>query len=163
MVEGLLRWTRMQTSTEPGRLPPRVLETRFFCFETAEEVYEIFRPAPDVAVVRVVGHSCTEAAVQAAASLEREFGDAPFTVFVDFTALLGYEPKGRRVIASWVTAHAKQVKTGWFCTSSRVVQMGVSVGSMVVSMVGVHIHAVGHDEWIAALLEAIDDGGPADS
>ncbi len=145
----------MKADVEPSRLPPQVLETRFFRFETDREDYEMFRPREDVVVLRVLGYSCAEAASQAMASVERELGDTAFSVFVDFTALLGYEPKARRILASWVTAHAKQVKAGWFCTKSRVVEMGVSVGSMVVSMVGVHIHAVSHDKWMAALAEAI--------
>ena len=145
----------MQTRFEPGRLPQQVLETRFFRFETDREEYEIFRPRPDVIVLRVLGNSCAEAATLATESVKREMGDTEFTVFVDFTALEGYNPKARRTIASWVTAHAKQVKAGWFCTNSRVVQMGISVGSMVVSMVGVHIHAVSDEKWMAALHEAI--------
>jgi len=143
------------SNAEAGALPAQVLETRFFLFETDREVYEVFRPRPDVLVLRVLGYSCTEAAVQATAAVDAEVGDGAFTVFVDFTALVSYEPSARRVLAAWVTAHAKQVKAGWFCTSSKVVEMGISVGSMVVSMVGVQIHVVTHDEWLVALNEAI--------
>lgn len=141
--------------SETDALPAQVLETRFFLFETDREVYEIFRPRPDVLVLRVLGYSCTEAAVQATTAVDGEVQGAAFTVFVDFTALVGYEPAARRVLASWVTAHAKQVKAGWFCTSNKVVEMGISVGSMVVSAVGVEINVVTYEAWMTALREAL--------
>ena len=142
---------------EAGTLPPKVLETRFFLLETDREVYELFRPRPDVLVLRVLGYSCTEAAKRATQSVNQEVGNDPFTIFVDFTALVGYEPAARRVIANWVTAHAKQVEAGWFCTSNKVVEMGISVGSMVVSMVGVQVEVVSHDAWLAALAAKLED------
>ncbi len=146
----------MPAEDHPGTLPKRVLESRFFRFENDKEVYEMFRPAPDVIVMQVLGYSCAEAAVHATKSVEKEFGDRPFSVFADFTAVMGYEPAARRVLASWVTAHAKQVKVGWFCTDSKVVEMGISVGSMIVSMVGVKIEVADYETWLAALEEAMN-------
>ncbi|MEM6292444.1 MAG: hypothetical protein AAGA54_14310 [Myxococcota bacterium] len=149
------------TPTLDAVLPDIVLASRVLEVESEREVTEMFRPCADVIVLRILGHFSLRAATQVTTALEKEVDGQAFHMFAEWTAVTGYDAAARKHVTEWVIAHRGLVRRSWFCAGNRMVEMGISVGAMAVSLVGVDASVVPYAEWLNELLGHVPDAGGA--
>ncbi len=147
----------MRTDGSVEGLPTCVLSSQVRSAESDSEVSEVFRPAPDLVVVRVLGHLSESGAVAITDALEAEVGSAPFELFLDFTGLVNYDGTARRHGTSWIIRHQPQVERVWSCCSTKNVEMGLSVATMAATMAGITAEVVPPDVWRTRLDAALGD------
>lgn len=143
----------MEGATDRKPLPPRALQNRVLVHDTAREVNELFRPMPDIALSRIVGCFTEVGARAMVTTLEASFDGDPFHMLAEWSGMASYESGARRVMTSWVIEHRAQVRTSYFCASNRIVEMGISVGAMAVSLVGVEAKSLSYPRWLDRLDE----------
>lgn len=147
----------MRTDGTVEGLPTRVLSSQVRSTETEREVSEVFRPAIDLVVVRVLGHLSEPGAIEVTDALDIEVGSTPFKLFVDLTGLVTYDGSARRHATDWVIRRQPQVERVWSCCSTKNVEMGLSVAVMAATMAGVSAEIVTPDAWRARLDAALAD------
>ena len=147
----------MRTDGTVEGLPTRVLSSQVRSTETDREVAEVFRPAPDLVIVRVLGHLSEPGAVAVTDALEAEVGTAPFELFIDLTGLVSYDGPARRHATRWIIQHNSQVERVWSCCSTKNVEMGLSVATMAATMAGIAAEVVSPEDWRTRLDAALGD------
>ena len=142
-------------------LPSVVLENSVFLVESEREVVELFCPKEDVAVLCVLGHFSASSAQAVLVVLDEFREGRSLHLFFEWTSMISYDAMARKLFTEWVLSDTSRVHQSWFCSESRLVQMGISVGKMAVSMVGVHVEHVSVPTWNDRLVRALGSLGHA--
>ncbi|MEM6292443.1 MAG: hypothetical protein AAGA54_14305 [Myxococcota bacterium] len=142
-------------------LPSVVLDSSVFQVETDREVVELFCPRQNVVVLGVHGHFSASSAQAVLAVIEEFREGRSLHLFFEWTSMTSYDALARKLFTDWATSDTSRVEQSWFCSESRLVQMGISVGRMAASIVGVHVQHVSVPIWMDRLARALGEGANA--
>jgi hypothetical protein len=103
---------------------------------------EIFLPKVGVLLTVVEGHLSHAMAKRWVEVIGPSFEKGlTFDTFHDWEAMTGYDSTARQELTSWVAASFRNVHSARFLAKDRLVRMGVSAASAIVSLAGVKIES----------------------
>jgi hypothetical protein len=130
------------TETVWKALPQAALRNRLLDLTAGKGTLQIYNPMEGVLVSRADGHMELALAEQWARVTEPLWArGARLTVFNDWERMSTYDSGARKLLTDWVLSHRAQMDCAWFCTSSRIVAMGVAAAGALTALAGVSMHA----------------------
>lgn len=146
-------------SSLPWRtLPAAALRQPLLEVTSARGALQMFHPVSSLLCTRVQGHldaGMSDEWRRATMSIWQPA--LRLTVFNDWEMMTSYDSSARQNLTEWVIEHRAQFNTAWFCTSSRIVAMGVSVAGALTAVAGISMHAArDRAQFTSQLSQAIE-------